>query len=68
MKLLSLPPHERREIAARAICPERTVRNVYENPFGHRPSTVARITRAALELGLPPPGGHNANLSGGRAS
>jgi DNA-binding LacI/PurR family transcriptional regulator len=48
-------PQARREIAARALMPERTVLGVYQDPPRHKPSTIARVTRAAVELGHPVP-------------
>lgn len=48
-------PQIRREIAARALMPERTVLGVYRNPSSHKPSTVARVVRAAMEIGAPEP-------------
>jgi hypothetical protein len=49
-------PQQRREIAARAIMPERTIRRVYRGAPA-KPSTIERISRAAAEIGapLPPP-------------
>ena len=49
-------PQARREIAARAFMPETQVRRVYLAPRTCKPSTVARVRRAATDLGyLPPP-------------
>lgn len=45
----------RRQIAALAMMPERQVLRVYRDPRKCRPSVVARVVRAAAELGLPPP-------------
>jgi hypothetical protein len=46
---------ERRQIAAREIMPERSVLRAYRDPARCRPATVARVTRAAVALGLPAP-------------
>lgn len=48
-------PQERRQIAARAMMPERQVLRVYRDPSRCQPSVVARVQRAAAELGLPAP-------------
>jgi hypothetical protein len=45
-----------REICARAFCCERTARRAYKEPSDVRPGSLARITKAALELGIDPPG------------
>jgi len=56
MKALKLPtPQQRREIAARALMPERTVLRVYRQPDKSKPSTLARVVRAAVELGVRAP-------------
>lgn len=34
---------------------ERGVLRCYRDPGGRRPTVLARVVRAALELGLPPP-------------
>ena len=48
-------PQERRQIAARAMMPERQVLKVYQHPDRCRPSVIARVEHAAAELGLPVP-------------
>jgi len=48
-------PQQRREIAACAIMPERQVLRVYRAPERAKPSTLARVDRAAIELGISPP-------------
>lgn len=45
----------RREIGVRAMMGEKQVLKVYRAPERCRPSVVARVARAADELGLPPP-------------
>ena len=58
-----LTPQQRRELAARAIVPEKTVKRAYQHPERSRNATLARLTKAAGELGLPPP-----PPAGGRAA
>lgn len=49
-----LTPQQRREITARAICDDRTVKHAYAGqPV--KPSSRERIRRAAIDLGLPVP-------------
>ena len=48
-------PQELREIAAAALAPERTVRRVYSTPSRVKPSTLERVRRAAVQLGINPP-------------
>jgi hypothetical protein len=48
-------PQERRELAAAAMMDERIVQKAYATPERVRASTLARLTRAALEVGLPVP-------------
>ena len=48
-------PPSRRQIAALAMMPERQVLRVYRDPKRCRPSVVARVVKAAGELGLPAP-------------
>jgi DNA-binding LacI/PurR family transcriptional regulator len=50
-----LTPQERRELAAKAMMDERVVARAYVDPSRVRPTTIARLERAAAELGLPPP-------------
>lgn len=50
-----LTPQQRREIAAAAIVPEKTVRNVYAHPERVRASTLERVAKGARERGLPEP-------------
>lgn len=49
-----IDPHDQTRIAVLAICDARTVRRAYA---GRRvlSSTLVRLRRAALDLGLPPP-------------
>jgi|GEM_PF-6520588 len=44
----------RREIAARAVCDDRTIRRVYRGEVV-KPASHERIRRAAVALGLPLP-------------
>ncbi|HWA76567.1 MAG TPA: hypothetical protein VG937_29735 [Polyangiaceae bacterium] len=48
-------PQQRRQIAARAIMPERQVLRVYREPGRAKPSTVTRVQSAADDLGIPGP-------------
>jgi hypothetical protein len=51
----NLTPQARRELAARALTPEKTIRRVYAHPEQARSTTLERIARATRELGLPEP-------------
>lgn len=48
-------PQQVREIAAAAICDERTIRRAYRTPTKVRHASYERIARAALRLGIDPP-------------
>jgi len=48
-------PQERRRLAAVAIMPERTVVRAYRDPSSVKPSTLARLERAAIAVGVEPP-------------
>jgi hypothetical protein len=50
----TLTPQQRREITARAICDDRTVKHAYAG-MSVKPASRERIRRAAIDLGLPLP-------------
>lgn len=56
MRASSVTPQQRRELAAAAIVPEKTIRRAYADPGRARAATIERISRAARVLGLPLPG------------
>jgi hypothetical protein len=53
--MVTLNPIERRRIAGVSLVHERYVKKVYLSPEKCRPSTIERVRRAAVELGLPVP-------------
>lgn len=48
-----------RELCAAAFCCERTARRAYRAPDKVRPSSLARIVKAARRLGIAPPRGEH---------
>jgi hypothetical protein len=53
--MVTLTPVDRRRIAGVSLVHERHVKKVYATPERCKPSTIERVRRAAVELGLPVP-------------
>lgn len=48
-------PQQVRELAAAAICDDRTVRKAYADPAHVKQASLERVIRAAEQLGITPP-------------